>query len=412
MNILSLFDGVSTGMLAMRDAGVEVDNYYAYEIDTAPIKCSKAVWGDKVTQCGDVFKADFAQYKGKIDFLLSGFVCTFFSCAQKKNREVVAETGPGWDLFMQTIRAMNESQPKYILFENVASMTKEMMKAISEKVGFEPVMINSALVSAQVRKRYYWVGKRNPDGTYSKINVEQPEDKHVLLKDILESGFVDRDKAYCLKHQLGNARDYFVKNHTQIAFEPVTAYGVGYRNRREDDGKLYRRFETHAEEKANCLTSVATDSMVCIQVGALPRPNGELSTSQAFRIYSIDGKSVTLKANGGGCGGKTGMYAVPLSEDEAKELTDRQVSRIYEVTDHKIWIKGKQYPIKLDDGLYWIRPLSVVECCRLQTMPDDYCNSLTKTAAQKALGNGWTKEVIVHLIKSVMIDESWCDNAH
>lgn len=373
VNVLSLYDGISTGLLAMERVGLSVDNYYAYEIDNNAIKCSKDNWGDKVIQCGDVFKADFIKYKGIIDFLIGGSPCTFWSICQKNNREIEA-SGMGWNLFSQYLRALEEAKPKFFIYENNQSMHENIRKSICDAFGFEQIEINSALVSAQNRRRYYWVGKRNEDGTYSKVNVELPEDKHIFLKDIIESGLVDRDKSHCLKHQLGNARDYFVKSHTQVAFEPVTI----------NNG--------------------------CIQVGALPRPNGELSKSQAFRIYSIDGKSVTLKANGGGSGGKTGLYAIPISEEEAQILSDRKVTRIYEVKDEKIWIKGNQYKVKLPDNLYWIRDLNPVECCRLQTMPDNYCKCLPKTLAQKALGNGWTCDVIVHLVKAVMQDERWFEN--
>ena len=100
-------------------------------------------------------------------------------------------------------------------------MSNAIRQSISEAFGFEPICINSALVSAQNRQRLYWVGKRNADGTYSKVDVKQPEDRGILLKDILEDCVVDKDKAYCLKHQAGNARDYFKKHHTQIKFEPV-----------------------------------------------------------------------------------------------------------------------------------------------------------------------------------------------
>lgn len=128
------------------------------------------------------------------------------------------------------------------------------------------------------------------------------------------------------------------------------------------------------------------------QVGALPRPNGELSTSQGFRIYNPNGKSVSLKSNGGGAGAKTGLYAM-------------NEKPIYEVKDRQITIKGKQYPIQLDDGYYNIRKLTVDECKRLQTVPEWYEFPVSNSQAYKMLGNGWTCDVITHLIECCLKGE-------
>lgn len=289
-------------------------------------------------------------------------------------------------------------------------MSKEIRRSINETFGFDAVDINSALVSAQNRQRLYWVGKRNKDGTYSKVYVDQPEDKGIVLRDILETGTGTDEKAYCL---------------TAVA-EPVA---IGYRNRREKDGNLYRRFETSNRQKSNALTTVQTDSMVAEPINvtkdgksqtikaqyaktsvaniccynttygasgvAEPVRIGDIgSTAQANRVYSCDGKSVTINAGGGGQGGKTGLYACPAN--------DTKQTPIYEVKDGEIGIKGKEYPIKLKDGYYIIRKLTVKECVRLQTVPEWYDFScVSKTQAYKMLGNGWTCDVITHLIKSI-----------
>lgn len=102
-------------------------------------------------------------------------------------------------------------------------MAKEVQNEISKIIGFNPVMINSELLSAQTRKRIYWLGKLNADGTYSQVEVEQPEDKKIILQDVLEDGIADREKSYCLKHQSGNARDYLKKHHTQVKFKPLSS---------------------------------------------------------------------------------------------------------------------------------------------------------------------------------------------
>ena len=141
------------------------------------------------------------------------------------------------------------------------------------------------------------------------------------------------------------------------------------------------------------------------QVGAMPRPNGELSTSQGFRIYDTDNKSVTLKGNAGGSGGKTGLYAVPIEFEngiptKAMSSSNGKTYTVYEVKNGTITIKEKNYPIKLQDGYYIIRKLSVNECKRLQTVPEWYEFPVSNAQAYKMLGNGWTVDVITHLIKS------------
>ena len=150
--------------------------------------------------------------------------------------------------------------------------------------------------------------------------------------------------------------------------------------------------------------------MVAHRVGALPRPNGELSTSQAFRVYSTDGKSVNITAGGGGAGGKTGLYAIPIEFDgdiptKAISGSDGKAYPVYMVKDGQITIKGKSYPIKLPDGYYIIRKLTVSECKRLQTVPEWFEFPVSDTQAYKMLGNGWTVDVIAHLIKAAMSGE-------
>lgn len=187
MRILSLFDGMACGMLAMQSAGITVDRYVAYEIDKYAVQTSSHNF-PMIEHRGDVFQADFTEFRG-FDFLVGGSPCTYWSIAQKNNRETEA-SGMGWELFSQYVRALHEAQPMFFVYENNKSMSKAIRESITETFGFEPVLINSALVSAQNRQRLYWVGKRNPDGTYSRVQVDQPEDRGILLKDILEGGWI------------------------------------------------------------------------------------------------------------------------------------------------------------------------------------------------------------------------------
>ena len=158
----------------------------------------------------------------------------------------------------------------------------------------------------------------------------------------------------------------------------------------------------------------ATSVAEPVRVGTYPS-EAKNKESKQYRIYSPDGKSTTLCGEGGGMGAKTGLYAIPVyygaeavSFDEsgkptkARSYADGKVYTVYEVKDGKITIKGKPYPIKLADGFYIIRKLTVTECCRLQTMPDDYCCAVSASQAYKGLGNGWTAEVIIHILSHAL----------
>lgn len=436
MKVLSLFDGMACGMIAMQLADVDVESYDAYEIDKYAIKTAQHNF-PMIKEHGDVFGADFTQYEG-VDFLIGGSPCTYWSIAQTKNRETVA-SGMGWQLFSQYVRALHETKPKYFIYENNKSMSKAIRASIDETFGFEAVLINSALVSAQNRQRLYWVGRRNEDGTYSKVNVEQPTDRGILLRDILEDGIVWQEKSYNLTTRCYGAipEDTLKRHrHTMVA-EPIEPRCVAQRGRYPENPKsrvaglpTEQMFEAREDSKTNTLTTVQKDNLVtepvnitqdgkaqCLRatyykdgirnmVGntvdrktcvAEPIRIGTIENdaknpdhdSQQYRVYSPDGKSVTLCENGGVLGAKTGLYAIPTTKQHP----------VYEVCNGLITIKGKQYPIKLQDGYYIIRKLTVRECMRLQTVPEWYEFQVSDSQSYKMLGNGWTCEVIAHILK-------------
>lgn len=296
-------------------------------------------------------------------FLWGGSPCTYWSIAQRTNRETEA-SGLGWDLFQQYIKALNTVKPKYFIYENNYSISKDIRKSIDEAFGIEAIMINSASLSAQQRKRLYWVGCRQDDGSYQQVQINQPPNLGIKVKDILDSGKAWTDKSYCLTKSYNGAVIWNTlerKQRTMVA-EPL---------------------ETGFTPK---------------KVGALPRPNGELSNSQGFRLYSVDNKGVSLTANGGGVGAKTELYAVPF--DSKKEHNKN--SLCYSVSDKTVNIKGNTYPINLSDGLYQFRKLSVAECKKLQTVPDTFDFSVVSdNQAYKCLGNGWTVDVIAWLLEAI-----------
>lgn len=371
MNVLSLFDGMACGMLAMQAAGIQVDRYVAFEIDKYAVQTSSHNF-PMIEHRGDVFKADFTEFRG-FDFLIGGSPCTYWSIAQKNNRETEA-SGIGWELFSQYVRALREAKPMFFIYENNKSMSNAIRESITETFGFEPICINSALVSAQNRQRLYWVGKRNLDGTYSRVQVDQPQDKGILLRDVLD-GVAWREKGYTIDSNyyktLGQQGFDQQSGRRKMAAEPVACR---CRGRKDKDGNGYAKYECREDGKANTLdTNTVNGSMVASPVD----PESTFATPCEF---DEQGKPTKAVSN-----------------------ADGKIYPVYEVKDGQITIKGKQYPIKLADGFYIIRKLTVSECKRLQTVPEWYEFPVSNSQAYKMLGNGWTVDVISHLIKSALV---------
>lgn len=291
-----------------------------------------------------------------IKLLIGGSPCTFWSIAQKNGRETEAQ-GMGWELFKNYLIAKDKFKPDFFLYENNKSAAQPIKDQISQELEVPLMYINSALVSAQTRERFYafnWM-------------VDMPEDRGIVLRDILEPST------------------------SEICYDLQTV-GVGWRGRKESDGKYHKRYESANEPKANALTTVPTDSMVAepIRVGDIG------SNAQAHRVYSCDGKSVTINAGGGGQGGKTGLYLCPV------KYMGHKGGHIYKVINGEMEIASKRYPVKMPDGLYCIRKLTPIECERLQTLPDGYTKAVSDAQRYKGLGNGWTAEVIIHILNGAL----------
>ena len=303
MNVLSLFDGMSCGQIALEKSGFQVDKYFASEIDKHAIKVAKANYPDMV-HLGDVRDVS-ADDLPQIDLLIGGSPCQGFSFAGKQ----LNFDDPRSKLFWEYVRLLKELQQKYFLLENV-KMKQESMDVITEALGVEPIFINSSLVSAQNRQRYYWTNI--PMG-------KLPDDKGIMLKDILEDGFVDRDKAHCIDANYfkgGNLKSYFEKHRRQLVFSDEGLCHVGDADLK---GHGYNR-----------------------------------------RVYHPDGKAPSLcAASGGNLEPKTF-----ISPDSWRKLT----------------------------------PL---ECERLQTVPEGYTAHVSNTQRYRMLGNGWTVDVISHILKGM-----------
>lgn len=391
--------------------------------------------------------------------LIGGSPCTHWSIAQTKNRETEA-SGIGWELFLNYRIARDKYQPDYFLYENNKSMSSAIRAQITTELGVEPVLINSALVSAQNRQRLYWAGKRNPDGTYSQVPVELPEDRGILLRDILETGFPLREKGYApLTGHDATAEDAIAHRRRNAVAEPVKikplsekrdgihgardqGWAQSFRLRlfsRRHQGQERLRDGEHAQGSSHNVLAEP------VRIGTIENDaKNPDHDSQQYRVYSPDGKSVTLCGNGGGLGAKTGLYATPvappmqvneatklgytviqpgecvdLAMPQSKTRRGRAMkdktnclttscnfyeycgtldAPIYQVRDGMITVKGQEYPIKLRDGCYIIRKLTVRECMRLQTVPETYVFPVSPSQAYKMLGNGWTVDVIAHIM--------------
>ena len=347
MRVLSLFDGMACAMLAMIEADIPVSRYVAYEIDKYAVQTSTHNF-PMIEHKGDVFSADFTEYED-FDFLMGGSPCTYWSIAQKNNRETEA-SGMGWELFSQYVRALKEAKPKYFLYENNKSMSKAIRESITNTFGFEPICINSALVSAQNRQRLYWCGIRQADGTYKKADIPQPEDRGILLKDILEGSirlpeYGNEDKSRPINALYPNNCGGFEhrmfsdnpsKQQVDMIAEPINTFNdEGEKARTMMAG--YYKYGTATLMTNEGFKGGTTAVAEPIRVGALPRPNGELSTSQAFRIYDVNGKSVNINAGGGGAGGKTGLYAVPSENVGESQTLQKAISEI--VAKKAIYLK-------------------------------------------------------------------------
>lgn len=363
-----------------------------------------------------------------IKLLIGGSPCTHWSIAQKNNRETTAE-GIGWELFKNYLIAKEKFKPDFFLYENNKSASQAIKDQIAQElgVGVDPLVrftyINSALVSAQNRQRFYVTNFGE---------IQQPADRGILLQDILETGseaFNDKSFALTTRCQGAIPSDTFEKHrHTMVA-EPIGT---------TSEGKSFALTAYYSTgQNAPHTIEKHKGSMVAepICVGEIPGHNGKYrngkQASQQYRVFSIEGKSVCCGTDSRKHIAQPVIFQVPhgfnkggIKYEKSPTLTangdwahnnfvvewwDGKTYSIYEVRNNTIRIKGKEYPVKLADGFYIIRKLTVTECCRLQTMPDDYCKAVSATQAYKGLGNGWTAEVIIHLLnhalKNVLRDE-------
>jgi DNA (cytosine-5)-methyltransferase 3A len=435
MNVLSLFDGMSCGQIALNRVGIKYENYFASEIDKYAITVTQANFPNTI-QLGDITKIN-AKDLPKIDLIIGGSPCQGFSFAGKQlNFEDERSK-----LFFEYVRLLNELKPKYFLLENVR-MKQEFEDVISKYMNIQPIKINSNLVSAQNRNRLYWTNiYSESDGLFGDLvcKIPQPKDKGILLKDILES---EVDEKYFLSEKMIN-----------YILEP---------------NKSFRALEIkNPNSKAHCLTisqDKRADATNYLEIGTKQikqindwnlKSNNGTQPFQQDRIYDINGITPALNANKSDLiiagdfrydegfrprkNGKTGTlkardradescgqivkYNNPIALTEKRTLDAKKIRKEHRQTygkdfsprrgkeltardDNKMNCLTKTYSEKehtLIDSFCNYRRLTPIECERLQTVPDNYTNYVSDSQRYKMLGNGWTVDVIAHIFQYMEI---------
>lgn len=370
LNVLSLFDGMSCGQLALQKTGIKVKQYYAAEIDKYAIQVTQHNFPNTI-QLGDVTKVKGADLP-KIDLIIGGSPCQGFSFAGKGlNFEDERSK-----LFFEFVRLINECKPKWFFLENV-KMKKEHELVISQYMKVAPIEINSALVSAQNRVRLYWTNiNEKPYGLFGDMmaDIPQPKDKGILLKDILETDVPEKfylsEKMlkWLTKHSEKRGSEFKKLDGNQKASCLTTTEAkqnlsndyicVASRGRnpenpksRESGLETEQHLEPRFDGKTNCITSVSKDNLV-MQLNGNTESGGK-QPYQQNRVYDTEGISPALMAQM-----SCGTHAI---------------------------LEGAK-----------IRRLTPTECERLQTVPDGYTSCVSDTQRYRMLGNGWTVDVVAH----------------
>jgi|688.fasta_scaffold25449_6 DNA (cytosine-5)-methyltransferase 3A len=393
MNVLSLFDGISCARVALDRAGVEVNAYMASEIDKNAIKVSEKNYPD-IIRVGSVVGLEV---EGQIDLLIGGSPCQDLSIA-KKDRKGLEGNRSG--LFWEFVRIKKECNPQWFVLENVASMPKADRDIITREMGVEPVMFDASLVSAQSRKRLFWTN----------IPFDLPEDRGILLKDILEADV--EDKFYVKKTMTSNGKTTGMVGH------------IG-----EKDSQTNRIYSADGKAPTQCKGPGGGALPTLIKVGHI---GGNM---QGNRVYSTEGKATTLSADGGGLAGGTTLIKIrgrdvilnesPLQvlQEGRTELGKQFRKEIKKETGkdstsrsggHKAYFgkdgtKANCLTTALGaEGLVVveqdrIRKLTPIECERLQGLPDNYTEGVATTNRYKCLGNAFNVDVVAHILGRVKL---------
>lgn len=376
MNVLSLFDGISCARVALERAGIPVKTYIASEIDPKAIEVTTKNWKE-TRQIGDV-KTVVTKDLPRIDLLIGGSPCIDLSIAKSGRKGLDGEHS---SLFWEYVRIKKELNPTWFVLENVASMPKKDKDIITKEMGVDPILFDAGLVSAQTRRRFFWTN----------IPFTLPTDRGIVLKDILQPDaevdprFVLDGKSYCLTasyHKVGTGE---------------------------------KEAEHNAKRKQRTM----------VRLGHIGDTN-----AQANRVYSTEGKSVCLQSNGGGLGAKTGLYWTPSSlpihipegssteptrvgheirrklKDGKRADNDPSVTAVRRIETRNDDKSGTLTTVPKDNHVVdvsqsRIRKLTPIECERLQGLPDDYTDGISKTHRYRCLGNAFNVEVVAHILRGL-----------
>ena len=384
IKVCSLFDGCSGTQMALKNLGVEVDQYFSSEIDKYAMQVTQKNFPETI-QLGDI-----TDIKGKdlpeIDLIVGGSPCQGFSFAGKQKAFKDERSA----LFFEFIRLLKEIKPKYFLLENVV-MRKEFQQVITDEVskiypqssngslfGIEPIMINSSLLSAQNRKRLYWT---NIPG------VEQPEDLGIVLKDVLEICSTKSKLTYNTPKQVGiakdiNGHDSLKRVYSENGKSPTVNAHSGGNTEPKVAVTSYRevRTEKAKEERKRIRKETGKDHTPFRSKELIPRDDGKVGA-----VTPSLNKDHTISIQGGAVRGR------PKGKKYIQKLETRSDDKSNALTT------VRKDSVVVEDELTW-RKLTPLECERLQTLPDNYTEGVSNTQRYKMIGNGFTIKVIEHIL--------------
>ena len=379
MNVLSCFDGLSCGQLALDKAGVLVDVYYASEIDKYAMQVAQANFPNTI-QVGDITKVDASSFDHDIDLMMGGSPCQGFSFAGKQ----LNFDDPRSKLFFEFMRLRDELKPKYVLLENVR-MSKQSQDVISKYMGFEPQALDSKYKSAQKRYRLYWWGKLTTNASgewaYEQMPIEEMRDKKIVMQDILEDGYATDvmtnadGKSHCLTARYNGAvwwnsierkqRTMVLKDNPTVSRDGLIRVGTADLKGHDSIKRVYAQ-----EGKSPTLTTMQGGHREPkVAIGRIV--NRRLDENGTRKDYQLD---------------LPFTRQLEVREDEKSNcLTTVQKDNV--VVSKDMW-----------------RKLTPLECERLQTIPDNYTNHVSNSQRYKMIGNGWTVDVVAHILRGILYD--------
>jgi len=396
MNVLSLFDGMSCGQLALDRLNIKVENYFASEVDKYAMKVAKKNYPD-TKHIGDIRSIDPSTLP-KIDLLIGGSPCQGFSVSGKMKgsstksgidvtslEQYIELKNQGFEfdgqsyLFWEYVRIWKDVKPTYFFLENVR-VTKKWLPMFNEAMGVKPIMINSALVSAQNRVRYYWTNIPN---------LCQPNDKGIILQDVLENGYsteemTNKGRSHCLTARYSGAvwwNSIERKQRTMVAVK-----GAAKRNQKSGSEK---QLNVRQDEKSNCVVSSFPDRLNgCVEYPTENTDESMIIDSSTKKLYVREAtKKGYVEVEDGDCFD----YAVPNSKTRrGRSMKDK--SNCLQTSNSFMRYEHPSY-----------RKLTPMECERLQTVPDGYTDCVSNSQRYKMLGNGWTIDVITHIFKNITL---------